>query len=175
MAFLQGCGAATFAERIEWLALLERTSSSPRRRMHAALVREDLKNKHRLVDPLGLDLSPRDGESPEDRPLPDRCPWHREGAVMVDHWRLRSELQALQRYYGAVFIPLLARHTGISSRHLRRYLLGDIEHLTADYRNRLAAARVRIGSTPPRPDALHALLPPQVTLQYKGLRDRDGR
>ncbi|WP_198533508.1 helix-turn-helix domain-containing protein, partial [Streptomyces sp. AcH 505] len=42
MAFLDGCRVGTFTEQIEWLDLLERTCSSPRRRLDAARERTRL-------------------------------------------------------------------------------------------------------------------------------------
>ncbi|MFD3352671.1 hypothetical protein [Streptomyces fradiae] len=38
----------------------------------------------------------------------------------------------LSRYYGAQFVPLLARHTGITVTTLQRYLHNEVGFLSAD-------------------------------------------
>ncbi|SFL67406.1 helix-turn-helix domain-containing protein [Streptomyces pini] len=164
LAFLEGCGVATFAEKIEWLALLERTSASARRSMDAA--REQARMRA-LISGGGQTHVSRPGEALTDawqpaaaRPRRGRSAWPRQRAVHVDPFLLKAELQALNRFYGAGFLPILARHTGVPTRTLQRYLKDEIPFLAGDHKDRLAAALMRMGSSPPPRERLALILPP---------------
>ncbi|MFH9229018.1 helix-turn-helix domain-containing protein [Streptomyces lydicus] len=162
LAFLQGCQVGTFAEKIEWLDLLERTSNSPRRRLDAARERARL---------TALSAGPEHGpastitagqRSPQAQwAEPVRAAWPRQRAVQVDRHLLMTDLRALHRFYGPPFIPLVARHAGIASKALQGYLQGEMV-LSTGHTNRLAAALVRIGSTPPALEQLPHVLPPMA-------------
>lgn len=160
-AFLQACGVLTFSEQIEWLNLLERTSSSPRRAMDAALEQERLRS---LMGPKSGDGSANSSARLDAEDTLDwqrgRPAWRMKYAITVDHQVMRNNLQALGRYYGSTFIPVLAHHTGLPAKSIKTYLDGG--GLTVDGKNRLAAALMRIGKTPPNRDALHIILPPQA-------------
>ncbi|MFI0156422.1 helix-turn-helix domain-containing protein [Streptomyces lydicus] len=162
LAFLQGCQVGTFAEKIEWLDLLERTSNSPRRRLDAARERARL---------TALSAGPEHGpastimvgqQSPQAQwAEPVRSAWPRQRAVQVDRHLLITDLRSLHRFYGPPFIPLVARHAGISSKALQGYLRGEMV-LSTGHVNRLAAVLVRIGSTPPALEQLPHVLPPMA-------------
>jgi hypothetical protein len=164
LAFLQGCRVGTIAEKIEWLDLLERTSDSPRRRLDAARERARL---------TALSAGPDRGATGPGNTAavnqavqapwakPPRSAWPRQRAVQVDRHLLITDLRALHRFYGPPFLPLLARHAGIASKALRGYLGGDMI-LSTGHMNRLAAALVRLGNTPPALDQLPHVLPPMA-------------
>ncbi|MEU1320973.1 helix-turn-helix domain-containing protein [Streptomyces tibetensis] len=172
LAFLQGCRVGTIAEKIEWLDLLERTSTSPRRRLDAARERARL---------TALSAGPDRGTAGPGNTAavnrsvhaqwakPPRSAWPRQRAVQVDRHLLITDLRALHRFYGRPFLPLLARHAGIASKALRGYLDGDMI-LSTGHMNRLAAALVRIGSTPPALEQLPYVLPPMADWHTR--RDR---
>ncbi|MDG4856798.1 helix-turn-helix transcriptional regulator [Streptomyces sp. T-3] len=165
LAFLEACGVTSFAERIEWLDLLERTCTSPRRRLDAAReqVRQRTLMSGRIPDASDNAQPGRQTEGGVDSgnwPELPRPAWPRQRAVHVDRHLLKVDLQALNRYYGAQFVPLLARHTGIAAATLKRYLNNEVGFLGADQMNRLAAALVRLGSTPPPRDRLASVLLP---------------
>ncbi|GHF27493.1 hypothetical protein GCM10010218_05580 [Streptomyces mashuensis] len=102
-----------------------------------------------------------------------RPAWRMKYAITVDHQVMRNNLQALGRYYGGTFIPVLAHHTGLPAKSIKNYLDGG--GLTVDGKNRLAAALMRIGKTPPNRDALHVILPPQaVGRPASGARTQPG-
>ncbi|MFD8096862.1 helix-turn-helix domain-containing protein [Streptomyces malaysiensis] len=166
MAFLDGCRVGTFAEKIEWLDLLERTSDSPRRRLDAARERARLTALSQGSEPSSPGSAP-DGDSAAERspvewPEPARPAWPRQRAVHVDRHLLKTDLRALHRLYGPPFLPLLARHTGIASKVLQAYLRGEIDILTTNHTNRLAAAMVRMGTMPPPIERLPEALPPMA-------------
>ncbi|MET9720493.1 helix-turn-helix transcriptional regulator [Streptomyces rochei] len=164
LAFLQGCRVSTIAEKVEWLDLLERTSNSPRRRLDAARERARL---------TALSAGRDRAESGPGKPaalvpaeqaswaMRSRSAWPRQRAVQVDRHLLITDLRALNRFYGPSFLPILARHAGIASKTLRGYLGGDMI-LSTGHLNRLAAALVRLGSTPPTVEDLPFLLPPMA-------------
>ncbi|GAA5044805.1 hypothetical protein GCM10023336_07570 [Streptomyces similanensis] len=165
LAFLDACRVSSFAERVEWLELLERTCTSPRRRLDAA--REQVRLRALMTgrpsDASGEAASTGghgEDDGPRDWPELPRPAWPRQRAVHVDRLLLKTDLQALNRFYGGQFVPLLARHTGIGVSTLHRYLRNEVGFLGADQMNRLAAALVRLGSTPPPRDRLASLLPP---------------
>ncbi|MFD8810280.1 helix-turn-helix domain-containing protein [Streptomyces sp. NPDC059627] len=165
LAFLDACRVTSFAERIEWLDLLERTCISPRRRLDAAreqvrlrtLTSGRIPDTSRAVPHMRPD---EDDVNARNWPELPRPAWPRQRAVHVDRQLLKVDLQALARYYGAQFIPLLGRHTGIAVTTLKRYLHNEVDFLGADQMNRLAAALVRLGSTPPPRDRLSSVLLP---------------
>ncbi|QKW29861.1 helix-turn-helix transcriptional regulator [Streptomyces seoulensis] len=165
LAFLDACRVSSFAERVEWLELLERTCTSPRRRLDAA--REQVRLRA-LMTGMPSDASGEaastgghgEDDGPRDWPELPRPAWPRQRAVHVDRLLLKTDLQALNRFYGGQFVPLLARHTGIGVSTLHRYLRNEVGFLGADQMNRLAAALVRLGSTPPPRDRLASVLPP---------------
>ncbi|MFC8871800.1 helix-turn-helix domain-containing protein [Streptomyces sp. NPDC057148] len=167
LAFLDACRVSSFAERVEWLELLERTCTSPRRRLDAA--REQVRLRA-LMSGKPSDASGEaastgghgKGDGPYDWSELPRSAWPRQRAVHVDRYLLKTDLQALNRFYGSQFLPLLARHTGIGLSTLRRYLRNEVGFLGADQMNRLAAALVRLGSTPPTRDRLASVLSPSA-------------
>ncbi|MGW5882249.1 helix-turn-helix domain-containing protein [Streptomyces koyangensis] len=167
LAFLDACRVSSFAERVEWLELLERTCTSPRRRLDAAREQARLRAlmSGRPSNASG-DVASTGGLGEDDGPrgwsIPPRPAWPRQRAVHVDRYLLKTDLQALNRFYGGQFVPLLARHTGIAASTLRRYLRDEVGFLGADQTNKLAASLVRLGSTPPPPGRLAAVLPPSV-------------
>ncbi|MFI9422500.1 helix-turn-helix domain-containing protein [Streptomyces achromogenes] len=165
LAFLDACRVTSFTERVEWLDLLERTCTSPRRRLDAA--REQVRLRTLMSgripgasDTVAPGKQEEGGGSARDWPELPRPAWPRQRAVHVDRHLLKVDLQALNRYYGAQFVPLLARHTGITVTTLQRYLHNEVGFLRADQMNRLAAALVRLGNTPPPRDHLHSVLLP---------------
>ncbi|MFI1888771.1 helix-turn-helix domain-containing protein [Streptomyces jumonjinensis] len=165
LAFLDGCRVTGFAERIEWLDLLERTCTSPRRRLDAAREQMRLRTLMSGGTPDTAGATPpgrkeRGDSGVGDWPELPRPAWPRQRAVHVDRHLLKVDLQALNRYYGAQFVPLLARHTGIPVTTLHRYLRDEVGFLGGDQTNRVAAALVRLGSTPPPRDRLPSVLPP---------------
>jgi len=151
LAFLAACRVTTFAERIEWLDLLERTTSSPRRRLDAA------RERARLADLSGMN-GPRNSEEAALRQPPTRPAWPRSRAVHVDLPMLHTDLRALSRHYGPRFLTVLAQHTGIPSKTLNGYMNEKLR-LNTSRTNLLAAAVLRMGDTPPPIQRLPHVLP----------------
>jgi hypothetical protein len=154
LAFLAGCRVTTFAERIAWLDLLERTSDSPRRRLDAA------RERARLEDLSDMD-EPRAFAKSAPRQPPARPAWRRPGAVQVDLPLLNTDLRALRRHYGPRFLTVLAQHTGIPSKTLSDYMDEKLR-LNTSRTNLLAAAVLRMGQTPPSIERLPHVLPRMV-------------